>query len=67
MYFAPALRGKGIAQILIQQCLTFAQEVGFKACYLETLPFYESGTKVVFESRFSIYFFSSREYGSWEL
>ncbi|MFY8096463.1 MAG: GNAT family N-acetyltransferase [Flavobacterium sp.] len=52
MYFAPALRGKGIAQILIQQCLTFAQEVGFKACYLETLPFMKAAQKLYLKAGF---------------
>lgn len=46
MYFAPELRGKGIAQVLIEKCLTFAKEVGYEKCYLETLPFMTAAQKL---------------------
>lgn len=37
MYFRPALRGSGAAQALIDECLAAAREMGYEACYLETL------------------------------
>lgn len=46
MYFAPEIRGFGIAQELMKVCLKFAKEVGFKKCYLETLPFMEAAQKL---------------------
>lgn len=46
MYFAPELRGKGIAQVLIEKCLSFAKEAGFDQCYLETLPFMTAAQKL---------------------
>lgn len=46
MYFAPELRGKGIAQVLIEKCLSFAKEVGYDQCYLETLPFMTAAQKL---------------------
>ncbi|GAB1100927.1 MAG: bifunctional helix-turn-helix transcriptional regulator/GNAT family N-acetyltransferase [Shewanella algae] len=36
MYFMPALRGLGLSRRLALQCLSFAREQGYKACYLET-------------------------------
>jgi putative acetyltransferase len=38
MYFLPNIRGKGVGQQLIQQCLTAAVQLGYHHCYLETLP-----------------------------
>jgi putative acetyltransferase len=38
MYFLPDVRGKGVGQQLIQQCLTAAVQLGYHHCYLETLP-----------------------------
>lgn len=46
MYFAPELRGKGIAQVLIEKSLSFAKEAGFAQCYLETLPFMTAAQKL---------------------
>lgn len=37
MYFLPALRGIGAGAALMQVCLGFAREAGFRQCYLETL------------------------------
>ena len=36
-YFLPALRGIGAGAALMQVCLGFAREAGFRQCYLETL------------------------------
>ncbi|SHI48303.1 GNAT family N-acetyltransferase [Flavobacterium haoranii] len=46
MYFAPEARGLGLGKQIIENCLAFAKEQGFKYCYLETLPFMESARKL---------------------
>lgn len=38
MYLLPVARGKGIGRILMEKCLQFASEQGYKQCYLETMP-----------------------------
>jgi len=38
MYLLPVARGLGIGRTLIDQCLNFAKEAGFKKVYLETMP-----------------------------
>lgn len=38
MYLLPQLRGQGIGKLLIEKCLEFAKEAGYKKIYLETLP-----------------------------
>ena len=38
MYFLSDVRGKGVGQQLIQQCLAAAVQFGYHHCYLETLP-----------------------------
>jgi putative acetyltransferase len=37
MYFLPELRGLGLGQRLLAQCLETARRFGFHRCYLETL------------------------------
>jgi putative acetyltransferase len=37
MYFLPALRGCGAGRALMQRCLQFAREAGYRQCYIETL------------------------------
>jgi putative acetyltransferase len=37
MYFLPEARGKGFGFEMMQICLNFAQQAGFKKCYLETM------------------------------
>lgn len=39
MYFLPIARGKGLGSKLINHCLNKAKELGFKQCYLETMPY----------------------------
>jgi putative acetyltransferase len=46
MYFAPEARGKGLGLEMIQKCLDFAKEVGFKSCYLETLEMMKNAQKL---------------------
>ena len=38
MYLSPAARGKGLAKLLMQQCLQAAKENGFAKVYIETMP-----------------------------
>jgi putative acetyltransferase len=38
MYLNPASRGKGIGKKLMERCLRFARDQGYKSVYLETLP-----------------------------
>lgn len=44
MYFLPLTRGKGLGSKLIETCLKRAKLVGFKKCYLETMPYMEAAT-----------------------
>jgi putative acetyltransferase len=37
MYFLPEVRGQGVGERLLRQCLAFARETGYRTCYLETL------------------------------
>jgi len=46
MYFLPSLRGMGLGGQLMQICLQFAKEQGFKQCYLETMPYMESAQRL---------------------
>ena len=46
MYFSPEIRGTGYAELIINKCLEFAKEVGFKQCYLETLSFMTAAQKL---------------------
>jgi putative acetyltransferase len=52
MYFAPKIRGKGIAYELIQQCLRFAKQAGYTYCYIETLPFMKAAQQLYSKSGF---------------
>lgn len=53
MYLAKDARGKGIAAELMQKCLTFAKEVGYDKCYIETLPFMKDAQKLYVKSGFT--------------
>jgi len=53
MYLANEARGKGIAKELMQKCLTFAKQVGYDKCYIETLPFMKDAQKLYVKSGFS--------------
>ncbi|WNG20767.1 GNAT family N-acetyltransferase [Cystobacter fuscus] len=37
MYFRPQVRGRGVGEQLLRQCLAFARQAGYQTCYLETL------------------------------
>ena len=38
MYLLPQARGKGVGKLLIEKCLSFAKNEGYKKVYLETMP-----------------------------
>jgi len=38
MYLAPQARGTGLGRTLIETCISFAREYGYKNIYLETMP-----------------------------
>ena len=38
MYLAPAARGLGLGRLLIDKCLDFAKNNGYKQVYIETMP-----------------------------
>jgi putative acetyltransferase len=38
MYLYPPVRGIGLGKLLIQKCIDFAKEAGYKNIYLETMP-----------------------------
>jgi putative acetyltransferase len=46
MYFLPALRGRGIGERLLQECLAAARERGYRRCYLETRAGMEAAQKL---------------------
>ncbi len=46
MYFLPEARGRGIGAEMIQICLDFARNSGYKKCYLETMPYMEHARKL---------------------
>lgn len=53
MYLAKEARGKGIAKDLMQKCLSFAKQVGYDKCYIETLPFMKDAQKLYVKSGFN--------------
>ena len=46
MYLLPEARGKGLGKTLIQKCLQFAKELGYKKVYLESMPELKQALKV---------------------
>jgi putative acetyltransferase len=38
MYLSPASRGKGLGKLLIEKCLDFSTNSGYKQVYIETMP-----------------------------
>lgn len=46
MYFMPQARGKGLGSQMMQKCLAFAKDAGYKQCYLETMPYMHAAQKL---------------------
>ncbi|MBD0286869.1 MAG: GNAT family N-acetyltransferase [Flavisolibacter sp.] len=38
MYLVPEARGMGLGKLLIEKCLQFAREAGYRHVYIETMP-----------------------------
>jgi len=45
MYLLPEARGLGLGKTLIEKCITFAKEYGYKKMYLETMPELQKAVK----------------------
>ena len=52
MYFLSKARGQGLGDKMIDYCLSFAKEQGFKLCYIETLPYMEAAQKLYVKKGF---------------
>jgi putative acetyltransferase len=52
MYFLSKARGQGLGDKIIDYCLSFAKEQGFKICYIETLPYMEAAQKLYVKKGF---------------
>lgn len=46
MYFLPEARGLGLGAEMMKKCLTFAEQVGYEKCYLETMPYMKDAQKL---------------------
>lgn len=53
MYFLSSARGKGWGAQMIETCLHKAKEMGYKRCYLETLPTMEKAQKLYLKLGFT--------------
>lgn len=52
MYFLDTARGRGTGTAMMQACLDFAVEAGYKYCYLESMPYMEAAQKLYKKSGF---------------
>lgn len=46
MYLLPQARGKNLGRTLIEKCIAFAKEAGYKKVYLESMPELKQALKV---------------------
>ncbi|QDO95611.1 GNAT family N-acetyltransferase [Formosa sediminum] len=46
MYFLEEARGKGLGKKMMETCMQKAKELGFKRCYIETLPYMTSAMRL---------------------
>lgn len=53
MYFLKSIRGLGLGQKLMSLCLNFAREVGYRACYIETLTGMDEAKKLYLKNGFT--------------
>ncbi|WP_026837923.1 GNAT family N-acetyltransferase [Gillisia sp. JM1] len=53
MYFLPVARGRGIGAAMMNTCLHYAKAMGYKQCYLETLPYMEDARRLYSRSGFN--------------
>src|SRR5262249_19184942 len=50
MYLAPAARGKGLGKKLIEECVEFGRQAGYRQMYIETMP--ELATAITIYEKF---------------
>jgi putative acetyltransferase len=53
MYFLPEARGLSLGSKMITVCLEKAKEIGFKKCYLETMPYMDSAKALYAKNGFT--------------
>jgi putative acetyltransferase len=46
MYLAPIARGRGLGKQLIETCLDFARQAGYRQVYIETMPELEKAVSI---------------------
>ncbi|HET6227656.1 MAG TPA: GNAT family N-acetyltransferase [Bacteroidia bacterium] len=54
MYLLPEMRGKGVGKSLIQTCLQFAKQAGYKRIYLETMNELSKAVKIYEKTGFEL-------------
>jgi putative acetyltransferase len=52
MYFTENARGKGWGEKMIDKCLTYAIDKGYKFCYIETMDFMKAAQKLYLKKGF---------------
>ncbi|TGD56788.1 GNAT family N-acetyltransferase [Flavobacterium humi] len=52
MYFLPQTRGLGLGSKMMDICLGKAKSLGFRQCYLETMPYMEAAQKLYVKTGF---------------
>lgn len=52
MYFSRKARGRGLGSKMMETCLAFAKNAGYKKCYLETMPYMDDARKLYGKSGF---------------
>ncbi|BDU77835.1 N-acetyltransferase [Mesoterricola sediminis] len=52
MYFLPRARGRGLGEVMMRTCLARARELGYRACYLETLTGMEGAQRLYLRTGF---------------
>jgi len=52
MYFTETARGKGWGEKMIDKCLTYAIDKGYKFCYIETMDFMKAAQKLYLKKGF---------------
>lgn len=53
MYLYPHVRGIGLGRLLIQKCIAYAKEAGYKNIYLESMPELKQALKAYEKSGFT--------------
>lgn len=53
MYFLPVARGRGIGVAMMNTCLLYAKNAGYKQCYLETMPYMDNARSLYSRTGFN--------------